>query len=182
MKQLLVVVLTALALLGGGAWWADDRLDHLHGAVATTWAEADQAITRRADLVTPVITLVNRHNRRDQLILQAAEDAVKQVKESREPAARMEASDKLSSALGRLLLASDAYLALKDDPEYLQDRANLLAAENDLTIARRNYNNAAQNFNASLRAFPGNVFGRWIGYEEAPYFKPGRQVGIEKGP
>ncbi len=174
MKKLLILLL-ALVLGAGGAVWTDSRLSKLSDRVDAAWVETDEAMARRAAVVPRVIALVNRYTSREQALVRAAEQAQKALEEADTPAARMSASDSLSSALGRLLMAADQYRTLKTNPAYRQCQTDLMAAENELTISRRDYNNAAQVYNVALRAFPGSLYGEFLGYEEAPYFKPGSQ-------
>lgn len=65
---------------------------------------------------------------------------------------------------------------IREHDEMNQDSHRLLIqsvneVEENLSAARRFYNHAAKKFNSNLHSFPGNIIGKFKGYEESPYFK-----------
>ncbi len=171
MKKLLFILLAAMLLAAGGGWHARQTLAPLREAADAAWTDADGAIRKRAELVPALIAEVERYTSEEQAAVRAAEAARRQVTDGQTPEARMAASDALSSALGRLLLAADRYRGLRASPAYRRLLTDLAAADNTLAVARQGYNEAAQRYNSALRAFPQNFYSGLLGFEPAPYFK-----------
>jgi LemA protein len=64
------------------------------------------------------------------------------------------AQDQLSGVLGRLLSITENYPDLKSNQNFLALQSQLEGTENRISIARRDYNEAARVYNTSLRTFP----------------------------
>lgn len=171
MKRLLCILLAAALLAAGGGWYARQTLAPLRAGTETAWTDADGAIRKRAALVPALLAEVRRYTSEEEAAAQAVEAARRQALEGGTPEARMAASDALSSALGRLLMAADRYRGLGASPAYRRLLTDLAAADNALAVARQGYNEAAQRYNSALRAFPQNLYGGLLGFAPAPYFK-----------
>ena len=73
-----------------------------------------------------------------------------------------EAQAQLSGALGRLLAVSEAYPDLKSNTNFLALQSQLEGTENRITVARRDYIQAAREFNTSLRTFPTLLWAKTV--------------------
>ena len=62
-----------------------------------------------------------------------------------------------SGALGRLLVTVERYPDLKSNQNFLALQSQLEGTENRITIARRDYNGAVQDYNTRIRTFPDAV-------------------------
>jgi LemA protein len=63
----------------------------------------------------------------------------------------------LSGALGRLLVVTENYPELKSNANFLKLQDQLEGTENRVSVARRDYVLAVQQFNTELKTIPG----RW---------------------
>ena len=109
MKKLLALIALALALFLGGGAYSYHVLAPLEAETDRAWAAADAAITARAAAAPELIAFIHSYTSRGQEAFRAAEDAQKRLAAAQTPAARMAASDALSSALGQLLAAGSRY-------------------------------------------------------------------------
>ena len=92
------------------------------------------------------------------------------------------AQDGMSSALGRLMVVVERYPDLKSQQGFITLQSQLEGAENRISIARRDYNAAAQTYNTTLRSFPQNILASTIhsGSKAMEYFKAA--PGADKAP
>jgi LemA protein len=74
----------------------------------------------------------------------------------------------LGASLGRLLAISENYPTLKSDQNFLVLQSQLEGTENRITVARKDYIDAVQVYNTTLRTIPS----RWI----AAIFYPDAKV------
>src|SRR5213078_2292978 len=90
------------------------------------------------------------------------------------------AQAQVSGALGRLLAVAENYPQLKAVGNFSELQAQLEGTENRINEARRQFNEAAQSYNASRQRFPRNLFANMFGFKEKPYFQA--EAGTEKAP
>ena len=65
-----------------------------------------------------------------------------------------QADGELSGALSRLLMVAENYPQLKANANFTQLQDELAGTENRIAVSRQDYNNAVQEFNASIKQFP----------------------------
>ena len=92
------------------------------------------------------------------------------------------AQGELSSALSRLLLVTENYPQLKSDQNFRDLQAQLEGTENRITVARNRYIQAVQNYNVTVRSFPGNLTAMIFGYKPKPNFTVENEAVISKPP
>ena len=54
---------------------------------------------------------------------------------------------------------------------FLELQAQLEGTENRITVARKEFNDATQAYNVSVRRFPANIVAMIFGFEQKPYFE-----------
>ena len=157
--------------------------------VQNKWANVEAQYQRRADLIPNLVSTVKGYAKHEQ---QTLEDVVKarseatQVKVDAENltpeklAAFQKAQSGVSSALGRLLAVAENYPDLKANQNFLELQSQLEGTENRITVARKDFNDAAKLYNQSIRKFPKNILAGMFGFEKKSYFEA--EAGSEKAP
>lgn len=90
------------------------------------------------------------------------------------------AQSQLGGALSRLLVSVEAYPDLKATQSFQQLQGQLEGIENDIRVSRRTFNDAVNNYNVKVRAFPMNIFAGMFGFKAKEGFKA--DEGAEKAP
>jgi LemA protein len=90
------------------------------------------------------------------------------------------AQGELSAALGRLMVVSEAYPQLQANQNFLALQDQLEGTENRITVARKNFNDAVQEYNTRVRTFPNNIFAGMLGFERRGTFEA--DAGAQKAP
>ena len=90
------------------------------------------------------------------------------------------AQDQLGSAISRLLVVSENYPQLKANENFLQLQSQLEGTENRISVERKKFNEAVQEYNTNIRTFPKLITAKIFGFKEKEYFK-GRE-GSENAP
>jgi len=146
--------------------------------VKAAWSQVQNEYQRRADLVPNLVATVKGYAAHEQNTFTA-------VTEARAKATQMvlppdiltnpqafhqfeQNQAQLSGALGRLLAVSESYPQLKADQNFLVLQAQLEGTENRIAVARRDYIQAVQAYNTTLRTIPS----RWIAAIFYPDAKP----------
>ena len=92
------------------------------------------------------------------------------------------AQGELTNALSRLLVVTENYPQLKSDQNFRDLQAQLEGTENRITEARNRYIQAVQNYNVTVRQFPGNLTAMVFGYKPKPNFAVENEAVIAKPP
>ena len=157
--------------------------------VQNKWANVETQYQRRADLIPNLVSTVKGYAKHEQ---QTLEDVVKarseatQLKVDAENltpeklAAFQKAQSGVSPALGRLLAVAENYPDLKANQNFLELQSQLEGTENRITVARKDFNDAAKSYNQSIRQFPKNILAGMFGFEKKSYFEA--EAGSEKAP
>lgn len=148
--------------------------------VNSAWSNVETQYQRRADLIPNLVSTVKGYAAHEESTLQAVVDARAKATSvnltaedfSEEKLAEYQkAQSAVSSALGRLIAVSENYPDLKANQNFLELQAQLEGTENRITVARKEYNEAAQSYNVSVRRFPDNIIAMIFGFETKPYFE-----------
>jgi LemA protein len=85
-------------------------------------------------------------------------------------AQRAELDRRMEAALGRLMVAVEAYPDLKASENFLQLQAALNEVEEQLSAARRAYNAALTDYNNAIEMVPTNLLAGPMGLTRRPFF------------
>ncbi|MDE2133771.1 MAG: LemA family protein [Alphaproteobacteria bacterium] len=162
--RIAAVCVVGLALAGCGI----NAVPTQDEQVKAAWSQVQNEYQRRADLVPNLVATVKGYATHE-------EKTLTEVTEARAKATQMvlppdiltnpqafhqfeQNQAQLSGALGRLLAVSESYPQLKADQNFLVLQAQLEGTENRIAVARRDYIDAVQTYNTTLRTIPS----RWI--------------------
>ncbi len=167
-----IALVAAVALAGCGV----QSIPQANNAVAGAWAEVENQYQRRADLVPNLVETVKGYASHEQQTLEgvmAARASATQVKLTAdqltpENMKRFEqAQQGLTAALGKLLAVSEAYPNLKANENFRDLQVQLEGTENRISVARRRYIQAVQDFN-NLVTVPPTSFTNSMFYHHQP--------------
>lgn len=139
-------------------------------AAKASWAEVQNQYQRRSDLVPNLVATVQGAASQEREVLTAVTEARASATQPKfdastitDPAKFAEfqaAQDRLSGALGRLMMIQEQYPQLKSLEGFAALQGQLEGTENRISIARRDYNASVQIFNTTLKTFPSVVWAK----------------------
>ncbi|MHB8633805.1 MAG: LemA family protein [Thermoplasmatota archaeon] len=152
----LVVIAAVLILL----WLFSyvNRFIRYDNAIANSWAQIDVQMQRRGELIPNLVETVKGYAAHEKGVFQAVSDARAAMVGAKGPADKMEASNQLTAALGRLFAIAEAYPELKANTNFLQLQDELSHTENNIAFSRQNYNDSVLRYNNAIQTFPGRFF------------------------
>ena len=186
-STIIIIVVAVIAIVWGITGY--NGLVSMDEGVQTKWADVETQYQRRADLIPNLVNTVKGYAAHESETLQAVVEArakatsvnIDPTNMSAEQIANFQkAQDGVSSALGRLLVTVEKYPDLKANENFRELQAQLEGTENRISVARRDYNEAARKYNTTLRSFPKNILAGMFGFEKKAYFEA--QEGSEQAP
>src|SRR5579862_6313933 len=161
---LIVLGMALAALTGCGV----NKIPTLDEQVKAAWSEVLNQYQRRTDLIPNLVETVKGYARQEQQVLTAVTEARAKVSQMTLPQDILsnpqafkqfeQNQAALGGALGRLIAVAENYPALKSNQNFLALQSQLEGTENRIAVARRDYIEAVQAYNTTLRTIPG----RWI--------------------
>ena len=186
-STIIIIAVAVLAVVWGITGY--NGLVSMDEGVQTKWADVETQYQRRADLIPNLVNTVKGYAAHESETLQAVVEArakatsvnIDPTNMSAEQITNFQkAQDGVSSALGRLLVTVEKYPDLKANENFKELQAQLEGTENRISVARRDYNEAARKYNTTLRSFPKNILAGMFGFEKKSYFEA--QEGSEQAP
>jgi LemA protein len=167
----ILAILVIVAIAGLYLFSAYNRLVTLDEGIKAAWAQIDNQLQRRADLIPNLVETTKGFAAQERTILETIANARARLAGARDPRERVAASDELSGALSRLLVVVENYPQLKSDATFIRLMDELAGTENRLSVERKRYNDRVVEFNQTIRRFPGSTVAGLFGFERAQYFE-----------
>jgi len=165
------LVALAAVIVGGTFVSKWNQLVTLDTDIKAKWAQVDNQLQRRTDLIPNLVETVKGFAGQEKSIMDSIASARAKMAGAGDVQGRIAASNELSSALSRLLVVVENYPQLKSDATFNRLMDELAGTENRLSVERKRYNDAVQVYNVAVRQFPGNLVASMLGFAEQPYFE-----------
>jgi LemA protein len=162
----ILVALLAIGLIVGGMYV--DRKNQMvtkNETVKSAWAEVDNQLQRRSDLIPNLVATVQGYAAQEQTVFHDIAAARSALMGAGTPQAKIAANGQLDSALSRLLVVVENYPVLKSNENFLRLQDDLSGTENRIAVARKRYNDAIQDYNTYIGLFPNSLFASWAGFK-----------------
>jgi LemA protein len=173
-KLSLAGVFFAVLLLSGCGYNTMQSQDE---QVKAAWSEVINQYQRRADLVPNLVNTVKGFAAQEQQVLLG-------VTEARAKVGSIQATPELLNdpAAFAKFQAAQGHPQLKSDQNFRDLQAQLEGTENRITVARNRYIQSVQDYNVTIRSFPGNLTAMMFGYKPKQNFTVENEAVISKPP
>ena len=157
--------------------------------VNNKWSNVETQYQRRSDLIPNLVSTVKGYAQHESKTLEAvmaARSQATQVKidpsncTPQQLAQYQKAQGDVTNALGKLLAITENYPDLKANQNFLELQSQLEGTENRITVARKDFNDAAKEYNVAIRRFPKSIIAGICGFDKKAYFEA--EAGAEKAP
>ena len=157
--------------------------------VNTKWSNVETVYQKRANLIPNLEKTVKSYAKFEQETLtnviearsKATSVTINPTNMTEADMAKFQAAQgELSGALSRLMAVVEQYPNLKADQQYINFQREYTAIENSIRAETVNFNEAAQDYNTTIKSFPNNILANFTNFKEKPYFKAA--AGAEKAP
>ena len=185
------VIIVILLMFGGAIAGGYNSLVQSSTSVDASWAQVQTQYQRRADLIPNLVrTVEGAANFEKSTLTDVVNARANATKVTIDPSKAPtdpeqlrqfeQAQNALTGTLGRLLAVSENYPQLRANNNFRDLQAQIEGTENRIAVARRDFNNTAQRYNAQVRTFPTVIYAGWFGFQGKPYFQGA--AGTESAP
>jgi LemA protein len=168
-NRILIVVGLIAVLLVGLTTCGVNKIPTAEENAKAKWADVQNYYQRRADLIPNLVATVRAAAAQERNVLREVTEARASAsritvtgEQLTDPAAMnrfAEAQARLTISLQRL---QEAYPELRTNQNFLTLQSQIEGTENRIATARRDYNEAVQNYNTTIRTFPTVLAARII--------------------
>jgi len=172
MKKIIIGLVIAVLVLIAVIVGVYNGIVSKHETITAKWAQVENQLQRRNDLIPNLVNTVKGYAVYEKGVFEAVTNARSQWAKASTVEEKVKAAGATDSALSRLLFVAENYPNLKADQAYLKLMDELSGTENRIAVERMRYNESVQDYNITVRMFPGNIISRMSGYKPATsYFK-----------
>ena len=182
-RLLLLALIIFVAATASGCGY--NNLTTKHEAVKGKWANIEVQLQRRSDLLNNLIETAKLAGVQEQEVFGTIAKARSQLLNATSQAPQGDAGDKspeqkqavinaansFGGTIGRLLVLQEQYPQLKSNENFLKAQDEVVGTENRIATARKDYNDATQDYNTTRATFPTVISAKMFGFKEEPYFK-----------
>src|SRR5216110_573246 len=151
----------------GGTGCGYNTIQTYDEQVSAAEAQIKVQLQRRADLVPNLVETVKGYAKQEQTVFTEVAGAV----QGGDLQQMAQANAALTAPLGRLLAIAESYPQLKSNENFRALQDQLEGTENRIAVARQDYNDAVNRYNAYIRRFPQVLTAKVIGKGPRPYFE-----------
>ncbi|OGN01222.1 MAG: LemA family protein [Candidatus Yanofskybacteria bacterium RIFCSPLOWO2_02_FULL_43_10] len=180
MNKFTWIILGVIAVLVLYSWSLYNGLVKADENITGQWAQVETQYQRRFDLIPNLINSVKGIMNQEKQIFGDLADARTRYAGAENVDDKVKAANNMESSFGRLVVVMENYPQLRSSETVLTLMAQLEGAENRISVERSRFNDAIKSFNTTIKRFPVNIFVRFYGFNERPYFES--QPGTEKVP
>ena len=168
-----VILLLIVATIGSfiGTY---NQLQQLDETVNSQWAQVENQLQRRSDLIPNLVNTVKGYASHEKSIFIGVADARAKLSgavKSGDMKSVNKANAEFSGSLSRLLAIAENYPQLKADQNFIALQDEIAGTENRLAVARKDYNDSVKTINAIIRTFPTRIIASVSGVKSREYFQ-----------
>lgn len=168
MKRWLALLLL-LPLSGCGY----NRIQSLDEQASSAQSQIEVQLQRRGDLIGNLVNTVKGYAQHEEAVftqVAQARSGLANAIGTHDAEQMATANAQMSTALRGLMVQVEAYPQLKADQGFLRLQDELTGTENRIAVARQDYNQSVNAYNAYIRQFPTVVTAKVTGAKARKYF------------
>src|SRR4051812_41026600 len=182
-RALLLAALVLVTLSASGCGY--NTLTTKQQNVKAKWANVETQLQRRGDLLNNLVEAAKLAGVQEQEVFGKIAEARSKLLNATQQAPQGEGGDKtpeqkqavidaansFGGTVGRLLVLQEQYPQLRSNENFLKAQDEVVGTENRIAVSRKDYNDAIQDYNTTMKSFPTVISAKLFGFKEEPYFK-----------
>lgn len=174
-KILIGMLLVTLAFVGGVFSWGvstSNNLVELEADVDGKWAQVENSLQRRYDLIPNLVGAVEGSMNQEKEIFTAIADARRTVSSASSVEEVAEGNEQLNDGLKVLMnVIHESYPELASNDNVKDLMSQLEGSENRIATERQKFNESVTAYNVTIRKFPTTIIASITGFEKRDLFE-----------
>jgi len=150
-----------------------NRLVRYRNTRENAFADIDVQLKQRHDLIPQLVETVKGYMGHESKVLIEVTRARSAALSAQGINDKIDAENKLTSAMAGLKISLEAYPELKASANFLQLQEEISDVENKLASVRRFFNSATKEYNNAVETFPANLVAGMFGFRREKMFDVG---------
>lgn len=171
MSKSILGIVAAIVIVVGMIFSSYNGLVSMNENVTGKWAQVENQLQRRNDLIPNLVNTVKGYASHETEVFKQVSDARAKLGGAKTVAEASAANNEMNTALSRLLMVAENYPELKSNTNFIQLQDELAGTENRIAVARKDYNDAVQVYNAKIKSLPASLYAGAFGFTSRDYFK-----------
>lgn len=148
-----------------------NKLTKLLNNVKESWSSVDILLKQRADLIPNILAVVKGYSKHEKDTLTKITEARKEVLSAENKKESINANEKLSNEIPKILLLKEEYPELRANKNFMKLQNNLSEVENNIAISRSIYNKNVLDYKNNLEVFPSNIIASIFNFKPELFFE-----------
>lgn len=171
MSTTLIIILVVVVLVVVYLISIYNTLVRLRNNRENAFANIDVQLKQRHDLVPQLVATVKGYATHEREVLEAVTQARAAAMGANTIGEKIEAENRLTSALAGLKVSVERYPDLKANQNFMQLQTEIADVENKLAAVRRFFNSATREYNNQVETFPANLIASSFGFRREVMFE-----------
>ncbi|CAD0227584.1 LemA family protein [Planktothrix agardhii] len=135
------------------------------------WAQVENQMQRRADLIPNLVTVTNAQAKQEKDIIQLLVKSRESYLQANSIPEKIAASNQISTVIQQLNQYATTNQQIQSSQAFTDLKYELAGTENRIATERQRYNQAVQVYNQSRQTFPNILISSLFNFPEQPYFQ-----------
>jgi LemA protein len=163
-----VGILAAIAIWG---MWTYNTLMGSASRVDAAWAQVENQLQRRADLVPNLISVTQAYAQQEKALVTLLVQSRQAYLQALTPAQKADAIAKINQAIASFHQYAATNPQLQSSQLFINLQYEMAGTENRLAVERMRYNQAVQAYNQQIQAFPTSILAKAWGFHQQSFFQ-----------
>ncbi len=160
------VLLLAVVMVFFSYQGAKNQMVAKDQTVKAAWSEVDVQLERRADLIPNLVSTVKGFTKEESSVFADIAQAREGLMNAQTPQDKIAANNQIDASLAKVLVLTENYPQLRSSDQFMRLQDELSGTENRISVARKRYNDAIQDYNTFILQFPNSIWAGMAGFHQ----------------
>ena len=172
MRQMLLKLGAGIAAVSA-LWsiWTYNSLSGEASNVDAAWAQVENQLQRRADLIPNLVSVTQAYAKQEQELVTLLVKSRAAYLQAVTPNEKATAIASVNQAIARFRGYAAANPQLQSSQLFINLQYEIAGTENRIAVERMRYNKAVQNYNQQIQQFPNSVLANIFGFKNKYFFQ-----------
>lgn len=151
--------------------WTYNSLSREVSNVEAAWAQVENQLQRRADLIPSLVSVTQAYAKHEQQLVSLLVKSREAYLRAVTPQEKAAAIAQVNQSIDRFRNYTVADPKLQSSQLFINLQYEITGTENRIAVERMRYNRAVQNYNQQIQQFPNSVVAKAFGFKTKSFFQ-----------